>query len=208
MSERLWPIVICHRRTSVARLLATDASLQIVDVTSKAEEPWRRFSPFYPHGNIPIPFWPERKGQSVEGIWQGLKRFEYEDSIDPTCFDNRTMKGLKRTSRAMGKLGLPRGRVLGHQAGERASVLLDYLQARALIYLPSYRWVLDNCLTEELVALRALAAKGKLALLDFNTNDDVLRVAQPLSHASLIRAFLNDAWPSPDVSLPEGLLEI
>jgi hypothetical protein len=48
----------------------------VIDVTSRASEPWVRFSPFYPHGGIPVPFSPGEFSMTVEGIWQGLKVFE------------------------------------------------------------------------------------------------------------------------------------
>ena len=51
---------------------------EIIDVTSKGNEPWVKFSPFYPHGDNPVPFL-DRTAQSVEGIWQALKVFENED---------------------------------------------------------------------------------------------------------------------------------
>ena len=108
----------------------------IIDVTSKGEMPMVRFSPFYPIGNIPIPFSPNRFSQSVEGIWQGLKVFEKSD-VDESKFEITTMKGLKRTVR---KFGIPKG----HKKGINGSELLDYITARKLIYLPAYKWVLDN----------------------------------------------------------------
>ena len=40
----------------------------ILDVTSKGEEPWVRFSPFFPHGGIPVPNSPGVFAQSVEGL--------------------------------------------------------------------------------------------------------------------------------------------
>ena len=51
----------------------------IIDVTSRGIEPWVRFSPFYPHGGIPIPNSPSVSAQSVEGLWQGLKVFAKSD---------------------------------------------------------------------------------------------------------------------------------
>lgn len=48
----------------------------MLDVTSKGPEPWQRFSPFYAHGGIPVPFSVGLAGVSIEGIWQGLKVFE------------------------------------------------------------------------------------------------------------------------------------
>ena len=56
-----------------------------------------RFSPFFPHGSIPVPFSPGVTGQSVEGIWQGLKVFESED-IDLQKFEITNMKSIKRSS--------------------------------------------------------------------------------------------------------------
>src|SRR5438445_5621679 len=47
----------------------------VVDVTSRGPEPWVRFSPFYPHGGIPVPYSPGVESESVEGIWQALKVF-------------------------------------------------------------------------------------------------------------------------------------
>jgi len=40
----------------------------IVDVTSKGAKPIVQFSPFYPHGKIPIPNTPDIFAQSVEGL--------------------------------------------------------------------------------------------------------------------------------------------
>ncbi len=105
----------------------------ILDLTSRGEEPWVQFSPFYPHGGIPVPGMPNETSESVEGIWQGLKCFEAH-GVDRTKFAVTNMKGIKRTVRKYGK-------VTGHQYGDE---LLDYLEARRRIYLPTYEWVLNN----------------------------------------------------------------
>lgn len=146
-----------------------------------------KFIPFYPHGDIPVPFSPGRTSASVEGIWQGLKVFESAD-IDPAMFEVRNMRGLKRTERRF-------GRTLGHRAGVNGTELLPYLRARAEIYLPSYLWVLENYLQPELEQLRELAQSGPLVLLDYETNTDVWNTAKPLSHAGLVRAYLLNEWP-------------
>lgn len=41
----------------------------MIDVTFRGDQPWLRFSPFYPHGEIPIPFSPDHTGSSVKFIW-------------------------------------------------------------------------------------------------------------------------------------------
>ena len=147
-------IHIASKRRKPANILKDFPNAEIIDVTSKGPKPFQKFSPFYPHGNIPIPFSPGAVSQSVEGIWQGLKVFE-EVGIDPTKFDNSAMKGLKRTVRKFGK---PKG----HQKGTGSTELFDYLTARQLIFLPSYRWVLESCLHEEVKLLTEIAAKKPL----------------------------------------------
>ena len=123
-------IIIANRRISLEKLRHRYAHAALLDVTSRGHEPWLRFSPFYPHGDIPIPFSPGWVSASVEGIWQGLKVFEQAD-VDPSCFSNTTMKHLKRSARTY-------GRVLGHRQGIAGTSLLPYAEARRTIYLPSH----------------------------------------------------------------------
>ncbi len=74
-------IVIESRRRKLESIGKRWPGAQIFDLTSKGPEPWVRFSPFYPHGGIPIPDTPGAFAQSVEGLWQGLKVFEHEDIL-------------------------------------------------------------------------------------------------------------------------------
>lgn len=95
-------IYIENKKKKEKTLTAKYPNAKIVDVTSKATTALMKLSPFYPHGNIPIPFTENRTAESVEGIWQGLKVFEKAD-IDETNFSNKTMKDIKRTVRKYGK---------------------------------------------------------------------------------------------------------
>ncbi|MBO2449511.1 hypothetical protein J4573_20590 [Actinomadura barringtoniae] len=147
----------------------------ILDVTSRAAEPWVRLSPFYPHGGIPVPGHPDLTSESVEGVWQALKVFTDEEE-DFSKLDVTTMKGIKRTVR---RLGPP----LGHRLGER---LLGYEEARRVVYLPTYRWVLDHKVTELVAELRELSQRRAVVLLDYTTNGDVADLRTPLSHAALV----------------------
>ncbi|MBO0793881.1 MAG: hypothetical protein J2P36_23425 [Ktedonobacteraceae bacterium] len=179
-------LIVQNHRTGLEKLQRQFEGATILDVTSKGEEPWVRFSPFYPHGNIPVPFSPGWFSASVEGIWQGLKVFEHA-GIDTTKFQIVTMRGLKRSARTLGQ-------VLGHQrgAGEK---LLTYAEARQVIYLPTYRWVLDHYMQQELEQLRDLALNGTVVLRDYETNCDLNDLRRPLSHAGLIKLYLEDRWP-------------
>jgi O-acetyl-ADP-ribose deacetylase (regulator of RNase III) len=160
----------------------------VFDVTSKGEEPWVRFSPFFPHGGIPIPNTPGVFAQSVEGLWQGLKVFEHED-IDASRWEITDMRGIKRSGRT-------RGKVLGHRFGVGSAVLLGYRDARYNIYLPAYRWVLENRLAADVKRLRDETTGKPVVLLDYETNEDVENLSRPLSHAALVKCYLEGKWPA------------
>ncbi len=181
--------VVASRRASAARLRQTYAGAQLIDVTSKGEDPWVRFSPFYPHGSIPVPLSEGYEAMSVEGIWQALKVFDHAD-VDLTKMHISSMTGLKRSARSFGQ-------VLGHRAGIQGKTLLDYHTARQRIYLPAYRWVLDHRLGDLIVQLRHLDEESSVVLLDYETNADIDDLTRPLSHASLIVRYLTGTWPPP-----------
>lgn len=182
-------ISLASRRRSAQRLRAEHPGATLVDVTSKGPEPWVCLSPFYPHGGIPVPFSEGVTSESVEGIWQALKVFERAD-VDPSKLAIRTMRGIKRSARSLGA-------VRGHRRGLRGETLLDYRAARYAIYLPSYRWMLEQRARRELDALRELVGEGDVVLLDYETNADVDDLSRPLSHAALVRAYLAGEWPAP-----------
>lgn len=184
------PYAVAHRRCSMKTLQARyGAPLAVVDVTSRAEEPWVRLSPFYPHGGIPVPCSPGATSESVEGVWQALKVFASED-VDRGKLALRGMKGLKRTARRLGP-------VLGHREGLEGARVLGYVEARRRIYLPTYRWVLERGAAEALEGLRGLESGGAavVVLLDYTTNGDVEDVSTPLSHAALVARYLEGRWP-------------
>jgi hypothetical protein len=178
--------VVQHTTTAAIRR-ATETVATVLDVTSRGPQPWVQFSPFYPHGGIPVPLSPGRVTVSVEGAWQGLKVFERAD-IDLTKLTRADMRNLKRSTRSC-------GRMLGHRAGIGSTTLLSYLDARKQIYLPLYRWVLDHHLQALVADLRDRSARGPVILLDYTTNSNVDDPSSPLSHAHLIRRNLEGDWP-------------
>jgi hypothetical protein len=176
--------VVNRRRNAV---VARYPEAVVVDVTSRGPEPWVRFSPFYPHGGIPVPYSPGVESASVEGIWQALKVFRGA-GIDEGKLRIKSMKGLKRTVRKYGE-------VVGHRAGVAGTELLPYEQARRRIYLPSYRWVLENRLADLVTELRETSAERDIVLLDHTTDSQVEDLTKPLSHTALLRAHLAGEWP-------------
>lgn len=184
-------VIIQSHRAVLARIQQQHPGAAIFDVTSRGPQPWVRFSPFYPHGNIPVPFSPGTVSSSVEGIWQGLKVFERAD-VDPARFNVTSMKNLKRSARTYGN-------VLGHRQGVAGERLLSYAEARRAIYLPAYHWVLTNRLQDLLTELQERTTKQTVILLDYETNCDLHDLARPLSHAGLIKRYLEGEWPQDSV---------
>lgn len=177
-------IVVKNKRCSVEKLKAEYPGCIIIDVTSKGDGEWQRLSPFYPHGGIPVPFSERVTSMSVEGVWQGLKTFEHED-IDRSCFRNDTMKGLKRTVRTH---GAPRG----HRKGVKGTEFLGYIEARKEIYVPTYFWMLEHKCAEQVKKIRIISKTRPVILLDYDTNGDIDDPKKPLSHASLIKRFIEE----------------
>lgn len=175
-------IIVKNKRCSAEKLKSEFPGCIIIDVTSKGEGEWQRLSPFYPHGGIPVPFSEGVTSMSVEGIWQGLKVFDNE-GIDRSSFRNATMKGIKRTVKT-------HGRCLGHRNGVSGAELLGYIEARRQIYVPSYFWMLQNKCAEQVKKIRIMAQSRPVILLDYDTNDNIDDPSRPLSHASLIKRFI------------------
>jgi hypothetical protein len=181
-------ILIDSKKKSEKTLQGLYPNARLLDVTSKSTTNLIKLSPFYPHGGIPIPFSSNIFSKSVEGIWQGLKVFASED-IDRNLFSNDTMKNIKRTVR---KFGAP----LGHRKGVHGQDLLGYIDARVHIFLPAYLWVLQNKVQPIIARLKDVSQNEDLVLLDYDINEDILDPAKPLSHAALVKAFIEDRYPT------------
>lgn len=181
-------IIIESKRKKKETLLTKYPGAVIADVTSKSDNAQLvKLSPFYPHGGIPVPNSKGVKATCVEAIWQGLKVFE-NCGVDVDMFRNDTMKNIKRTVRRFGK-------PLGHQYGLDSDMLLDYIAARKKIYIPAYQWVLENKVGDIVVRLREASKSKTILLLDYETNCDVDNPKKPLSHAALIKCFVEQTYP-------------
>lgn len=183
-------IVIESKRRKRENILKKYSDAVIADVTSQATDGLVKLSPFYPHGGIPVPFSEGYTAMCVEGIWQGLKVFESAD-VDVNMFANDTMKNIKRTVRRFGK-------PLGHRKGVKGTELLGYIEARKQIYLPAYKWVLENKVANIIEQLREASKTKTIVLLDYTTNCDIDNPKTPLSHAFLIKAYAEGLYPFGD----------
>ena len=180
-------IIIESKRKKPETILKQYPDAILADVTSGAKDGLVKLSPFYPHGGIPVPFSDGYTATCVEAIWQGLKVFESCD-VDVQMFQNDTMKNIKRTVRRFGK-------PIGHRKGVHGTELLGYIEARKLIYIPTYKWVLENKVAFIIDRLREASKTKTIVLLDYDTNADVENAKKPLSHAALIKADVEGIYP-------------
>ena len=190
-------IIIESKRKKIENILKKYPDAVVADVTSQAKDGLVRLSPFYPHGDIPVPFSEGYTAACVEGVWQGLKVFEDED-IDISMFSNDTMKNIKRTVRK-------HGRVLGHRKGVLGTEILGYMEAKHQIYIPTYRWMLEHKAMDIIERLRKTSETKTIVLLDYNTCCDVDDEAKPLSHAYLVKAYAEGLYPFDDLRLSNGI---
>ena len=187
-------IFVENKKRKLERIQAAHPRAYILDITSSSPYKYGQIlSPFYPHRNIPVPG--ESRGMTatcVEAIWQGLKVFEGAD-IDMQMFRNDTMKNIKRTVR---KFGLP----LGHQFGVFSQTILNYADARRYIYIPSYKYVLDNVpeVHRIIEKIKERAKESDIVLLDYNLNPDNRDITKPLSHAELLKMYIEGRYPTRD----------
>ena len=180
-------IIVESKRKKPATIFKKYPDAILADVTSSSPNDLKKLSPFFPHGDIPVSFSDGYTATCVEAIWQGLKVFESCD-VDTSLFGNDTMKGLKRTVRKYGK-------PLGHRKGVNGTELLGYIEARKQIYIPTYKWVLENKVPQIIERLREASKTKTIVLLDYDTNADVENAMKPLSHASLIKAYVEGVYP-------------
>lgn len=190
-------IIIESKRKKIENILKKYPDAVVADVTSQAKDGLVRLSPFYPHGDIPVPFSEGYTAACVEGVWQGLKVFEDED-IDISMFSNDTMKNIKRTVRK-------HGRVLGHRKGVLGTEILGYMEAKHQIYISTYRWMLEHKAMDIIERLRKASETKTIVLLDYNTCCDVDDEAKPLSHAYLVKAYAEGLYPFDDLRLSNGI---
>ena len=181
-------IYVANKKSKIDNIRMKYPNASIFDITSTSEyEILRLLSPFYPHGNIPVPGMPNIKAACVEAVWQGLKVFEGY-GVDYATLRNDTMKDIKRTVRKYGK-------PLGHQYGDK---ILNYADARWLIYLPTYLYMLENVpsVQHTLQRIKERLQEKDIVFLDYNTNCNVVDYSKPLSHAGLVKLYLEGNYPT------------
>jgi hypothetical protein len=138
-----------------------------------------------------VPFDVEAEGFGLVGPRQFVDDFGHLP-IARVVYEGRLTGQFAEDVRAGKKLG----KVLGHRFGVGNDVLLGYRDARFRIYLPAFRWVLENRLADEVGRLRHELTTRPVVLLDYETNGDVEDLSRSLSHAALLKYHLEGTWPA------------
>lgn len=146
----------------------------VVDVNSYADPPFCTLSPMWVHGSIPVPGMLGTTSDTVEGVWQGLKVIRGKTA--PRYFHG---PGAKRG-----------GKPSGHQFGKK---LLDIVEARRRIYIPTYEWVLEHRIDRELMEQFFITARRGITqfIHDVGDNGDPNDTSQPLAHTAVLVQYLN-----------------
>jgi hypothetical protein len=154
-----------------------------IDVSSKAAPEWAVLSSSYDHGEIPVPGLAGKVSRTVDGIWEGLKRFEHEKE------DLALLEAVKPKKR---KVSTATGRLVGHAFG--ADLLKDEIEARRRILIPAYTWMLENCpaAKDKFDELVELARTKTVHVYDAEENGDVYD-ARPYAHAALLADIVKEA---------------
>jgi len=171
------------RRTQFARAVFVPryhvenlpAGSVVIDVSSYAPEPYCTLSPMWVHGGIPVPGLPGETSDTVEGVWQGLK----------------VIRGKIATRYFRGPGAKRGGKPSGHKFGGEKE--LGLVEARRRIYVPTYEWVLENCIDPDLIRgfIDAALAGVTQHFHDVGDNGDPNDPDQPLAHAAVLVRYVN-----------------
>jgi hypothetical protein len=152
------------------------ANAVFVNVSARGADGWNALSPFYDHGGIPVPGMPGKLSKTVEGLWQGLMRFP----------DQREKLEMFETGKPTKRKGTPLGYVYGSE------FITGVVQARKLIYVPAFRWMVENCPEAQAKYAELLElAKTHWVLIHDTEKNGKIDVDLPFAHASLLADMVN-----------------
>ena len=155
---------------------------EFIDLSFWSKDFGRRLNPYYPYGDIPIPYDSGcMKACCVESVWQGLKVFEEAD-VDKDVFQLYQPNELERVQYEKGNLSGFRRGVYGHD-------ILTYEEAYRGIYVKTYKWMIENHAKDIIDSIREIHEKTTIVLLDVNTNYFEGTLGHCLSHAYLVKAY-------------------
>ena len=138
----------------------------VIDVTNRSS----LFSPYYPHGGIPVPNTPNLYLSSVYGVWKEL------------CVINHDSCESKRSN-------------LLFQKGAFINEYWTHIEARREIFIPLYCWMLENKVYNAVEYLRKHALTKDIVIIDKTVNSNINNIDESLSSAFLLKSYIEGKDP-------------
>ena len=144
------------------------------------------FNPFHtwPKPQIPVPGSPALLSISIEGIWQGTKYINGETDLQQL----HTIP-YKRPPEEQDK-------TFAYDATQfiYGQSVIEHVEARFLIYLLSYLYLLDVIVSGEVILyIKRLIMNGKSVLFcDLDENFDITNVSESFSHSTILASWFSN----------------
>ncbi|OGT29782.1 MAG: hypothetical protein A3E87_05470 [Gammaproteobacteria bacterium RIFCSPHIGHO2_12_FULL_35_23] len=150
-------------------------------------EKFRTFNPFYTWEKpvIPVPG-TNKHSKSIEGIWQGCKlvhnKFDYDQ------FNSLPFKRPSEKDRDLDISYSYKDSIFSYE-----EEIINLIEARYLIYLISYLYLLNELISEELLYnIASVINHGKHVLFfDWDSNFDINDSSSSFSHSAILAAWFN-----------------
>lgn len=157
-----------------------------IDMSNRSDNKTAYLSPYFPWGNIPVPFSTGQTAESIMAIWEGLKVFE-GSNIDTNVFSYKNMDLIKHS-----RVGL--GNLKGYRKGLNYDYIYDEDEAFKRIFIHSYRFILEYKAYEMVNWLRNNIRRNIILV------DDLLEaIPQQLTPANLLKLYVLGETPFKDV---------
>lgn len=146
----------------------SNSNMFVIDLTTKSgENIFAKLSPYYPHGNIPVPNTPNVVFRSVYEVWQKL--------CVKDCESEPKKQKIKK--------------------GLYIKEYWTYTEARKKIIIPLYGWMLENKAWDIINNLRELSKSATITIIDKSVNCNIDNIHEPLSYAFLLKAYIEGTHP-------------
>ncbi|MGC0154776.1 DUF6939 family protein [Chromobacterium vaccinii] len=187
-----YPAISTSRQAALAVMQDDASSCLMVDSFNGAPANmlgFRCFNPFqlWPEQLIPVPGQPGGLARSVESVWQGLKLVDGRTDFEQFLTAPRKRPGDDERRRLAGYCYSDSRFVYGDR-------LLGLLEARFLIYLPTYLFLLQRLAPESVLSelRRHLDGVGPVLFYDWDANQDIADISCSFSHSAILAAWFND----------------
>lgn len=149
-------------------------------------EIFRPMNPFYVWNTpcLPVPGHPGCNARSVESIWQGTKLIN--NTIDEKQFLSSPYKRPSEDERKINREFSYQDTVFIFN-----NAPITHIEARFLIYLTSYLFLLNDLLLDGLIfhLIDAVRNNKNIIFYDWDSNQDIVNVKESFSHSAILASW-------------------